>query len=125
MVQIKNKGDFLKLDTYFKKSLKITKFRKVEEIVQECIEKLRAVTPEDTGLTSRSWTCVIERYKKSVKVEISNTNIQNGINVALLLEYGHATRNGVWIEGKNYIAPVVLEYYNQILNSTWKELTKL
>lgn len=125
MVQIKNKGDFLKLDTYFKKSLKITKFRKVEEIVQECIEKLRAVTPEDTGLTSRSWTCVIERYKKSVKVEISNTNIQNGINVALLLEYGHATRNGAWIEGKNYIAPVVLEYYNQILNSTWKELTKL
>lgn len=125
MIQIKNKGDFLKLDTYFKKSLKITKFRNAEAIAQECIEKLKAVTPKDTGLTSRSWTYVVERFKRSVKITISNTNIQNGVNVALILEYGHATRNGTWIEGKNYIAPVILESYNEILNTAWKELTKL
>ena len=125
MVRIKNIGDFSKLDTYFKKSLKITKFRSIEEIMDECIQELEKATPEDTGLTSRSWTCLIERSKKSVKVTISNKNIQNGINVALILEYGHATRNGTWVEGKDYIEPVVLENYNRILNSTWKELTKL
>ena len=125
MIKIKNKGDFSNFGTYIKNLLKITKYRNIDEIIQDCMEKLKDVTPKDSGLTSQSWTYVIERFKKSVKVTISNKNIQNGVNVALILEYGHVSRNGTWVEGRNYIAPVLLEKYNEILNSTWKELTKL
>lgn len=125
MVSIRNKGNFEKLDTYLNKSLRLTKFREVEQIAETCIAKLVEVTPKDTGLTSRSWYYVIERSKNSVKLNIYNKNIQNGINVALLLEYGHGTRNGGWIEGGHFIEPVVFESYQKILNDTWKEMERL
>jgi len=125
MITLKQKGDFSKLDKYFKKSVKISKTENVTLFADKCLEKLKEATPKESGLTSESWKYVIVRRKNSTSVQFYNTNNQNGANVALLLEYGHATRSGTWIQGQNYIDPVVKETYLNILNKTWKEMTDL
>lgn len=125
MIKIKQKGDFSNLDKYFKKSVKITKVDNITIIAQRCIDRLKEVTPKDTGLTAESWEYSIINNKNNTILEISNTNVQKGVKIALILDIGHATSNGAWIQGKNYIEPVVRSAYNEILNNTWKELTKL
>lgn len=125
MIQIKQKGDFKKLDKFFKKSVKLTKFDDINALAEKCIEDLKAVTPKDSGLTANSWTYSIVKGKNYNTLHIYNTNIQNGAKIALLLEFGHVSRDGGWIEGKNFIDPTIREAYNQVLNKTWKELRKL
>lgn len=125
MLKIKQKGDFSNLDKFFKKSIKITKVNNITTIAEECIRRLVLATPKDTGKTSLSWSYKIHKTKNKTTLEILNSNIQNGVNVAILLEYGHASKSGVWVPGNNFVDPIVTETYNKILNDTWKELTKL
>lgn len=125
MITIKHKGDFRKTKKYFSKSLKITKIKNAEIIAKNCVEKLKEATPKDSGITAESWTYTIIRRKESVAIEFINTNIQNGVNVALLLEYGHGTSNGGWVEGKEFIEPTIRKAYLEILNKTWEELKDL
>jgi hypothetical protein len=125
MITIKQRGDFKKLDKYFKKSIKITRYENVEQIARDCVDRLKEATPKDSGLTSESWSYIIIERKNSKTIQINNTNIQNGVNVALILEYGHGTRNGSWIEGRNYIAPVIERLYLDIIDKAWKELRNL
>lgn len=126
MFKIKQKGNFNGFQTYCDKSLKFKRLsRRAEEYAQICIEKLKANTPVDSGLTADSWAYNIIRTKNSLTIQIDNKNIQNGVNVALLLEYGHGTINGGWVEGKNYIEPTVAEAYQNIVGNICKEMNKL
>lgn len=125
MIKIKSKGDWEKTDKFFKKSIKITKIDNLDLLAERCIERLKESTPKDSGLTAKSWDYEIIKRKNKNTLYIVNTNIQNGTKIALILEFGHATTDGRWIEGKNYIGPATLEAYNEILNDTWKEMKKL
>lgn len=125
MITIKHKGDFKKTKKYFSKSLKISKIKNVDIVAKNCVEKLKEATPKDSGVTAESWTYTIIRRKKSVTIEFINTNIQNGVNIALLLEYGHGTSNGGWVEGKEYIEPTIRSAYLEILNKAWEDLEDL
>lgn len=125
MLKIKQKGDFSELDKFFKKSVKINKVNNITTIANECIRQLEMATPVDSGVTAKSWSYNIIRVKNKTTLEILNSNIQNGVNVVILLEYGHASRSGKWIPGKNFVDPIIVEAYNKILSQTWKELTKL
>ena len=126
MITIRQRGNFKNLDSYFRKSLNIAvDSNRLEEIIKDCIKKLKKATPVDTGLTASSWEYSIKTNRKNVVITISNTNIQNGVNIALILEYGHGTENGAWIEGRNFIQPIVLETYQEILNTTWEEVKRL
>lgn len=125
MIKIKSKGNWDRTDNFFKKSIKITKIEDITRLAETCIERLKEATPKDSGLTSESWGYEIIKTKNRNSLYITNSNIQNGIKIALILEVGHATVDGKWIEGKNFIGPVTTEAYNKILSETWKELKKL
>lgn len=125
MIVFRQKGNFQKLEKFLRKSTQITKFKNIDIIAEECIRLLSEATPKDTGVTSNSWGYEIIYENKKRTLIIHNTNILEGINIAFLIDIGHATENGIWIEGVNYIEPVVRETYNQILNNTWEELKKL
>lgn len=94
------------------------------------LNRLKNATPKDTGLTADSWKYEIIEGNDSNQIIFSNTNIpkdsknQNGVNVAILLEFGHVTPQGVWVQGKNFIEPIIREMYLSIVNDTWKELSK-
>jgi len=125
MIKVKSKGNWDRTTKFFKKSVRITKIEKITQLAEQCIERLIEATPKDSGVTAASWSYEIERLNKEVKLYINNSNIQNGINIALLLEFGHATTGGSWVEGQDLIGPITQQEYNKILSDTWKELNRL
>lgn len=124
-ITFKHNGNFDKLDEYFKKSIRISKFKNISDIADECIKELAKATPKKTGKTSRSWEYEITREIGRTRLIISNSNVVDGVNIAFLIDIGHATSSGKWIEGEEYIEPVVRNIYNNILNNAWKELKRL
>lgn len=100
-------------------------YKKIESICQTTIETLRYLTPVDSGKTADSWGYDIENTKNSITVTIYNTNVNDGVNVALLIEYGHATKDGEWVAANPYINATVSHTYLDILNNTWEELKNL
>lgn len=124
-ISFKHNGNFDKLDEYFKKSIRISKFKNISDIADECIKELAKATPKKTGKTSRSWEYEITREIGRTRLIISNSNVVDGVNIAFLIDIGHATSSGKWIEGEEYIEPVVRNIYNNILNNAWKELKRL
>ena len=126
MIKFKQKGDFSNLEKYLEKSKKKSRIgEQANQIAKVCVDELRKVTPKDSGLTAESWDYTIEINGKKTSIVFLNRNIQNGVNVALLLEYGHGTSTGGWVEGREYIDPVIQKYYLDIINNKWKELSRL
>ncbi len=125
MITVKQKGNFKKLTKYLKQS---REKRQIDPdfIGHKFVEALKKVTPVDTGLTAESWRYrVTEETHNHIQIVIENTNIQNGVNVALLLNYGHVAPNGTWVEGANYLEPALQELYIKTINNTWKEIENL
>lgn len=122
-VTIKHKGDLKNTEKFFRDSKEIINIKNAKDFADVCLKNLIDNTPKDTGLTASSWAYKIIRTKDEVTIEFDNTNIQNGINIAILVDIGHASRNGSWIEGRNYIDPSIKNTYEEIVRNTWKELT--
>ena len=124
MIKIDNKGNFNATYLYLQK-LTFLKKLKLDAICQNTVNKLKDATPKDTGLTANSWSYDIDLHNGLLRVTFSNSNIQNGIPIAVLLQNGHATRDGRWIEGIDYIDPVVRPAIIEIFNMAWEEVTNL
>lgn len=126
MVKFKNKGNFSKIMDFLTAARRKTRVRQ-EAIIyaEEIVAELKKATPKDSGLTAESWGYEIKMGGNKTTITFINENLQNGLNVALLLEYGHATATGGWVEGQEYIDPIIKENYLKIVNDKWKELTRL
>lgn len=126
MITFKHKGDFSKTTRYLTNIKKASNPRSVlERYGREGVNALSAATPVDTGLTSQSWYYEIKHEGDVWKIEFCNSNIQNGVPIAVILQYGHATRDGGWIQGRDYINPAIQPIFDKIVESAWKEVTKL
>ena len=79
----------------------------------------------DSGETARSWYYEISNKKGSVTISFHNSNIQNGVPIAIILQYGHGTGTGGWVEGRDYINPAIQPIFDQIAAEAWKEVTRL
>ena len=90
---------------------------------REGVRALSAATPVDSGETASSWSYDIIREDGRTSIVFSNSNIQNGVPIAIILQYGHATRNGGWIEGRDYINPAIQPIFDKIVEDAWKEVT--
>lgn len=125
MIGIRHKGDFSKT-TNMLKSMKQWNFvTLLEKYGREGVAALASATPVNTGLTAKSWDYRIEQKKDSVALIFTNSNIQNGIPIAVILQYGHGTRNGGWVEGRDYINPAIQPIFDNIVKQAWGEVTKL
>ena len=101
MISIRQKGNFAKLTRYLEKNRKGASLRDLDKYGQEGVKALSSATPVETGLTANSWYYKIERTNDSATIMFCNSNIQNGIPIAILLQYGHGTRNGGWVQGRD------------------------
>ena len=88
------------------------------------VAALSSATPVDTGLTAASWYYEIEQKPGSTVITFCNSNIQNGIPIAIILQYGHATGNGGWVQGRDYINPALRPVFDKIAEKAWKEVTE-
>lgn len=91
---------------------------------REGVAALASATPVDTGLTAKSWYYKIENKKGSVTISFLNSNIQNGVPIAIILQYGHGTGTGGWVEGRDYINPAIQPIFDRIVAEAWREVTK-
>lgn len=124
-ITVKQKGEYKKLIRFLNRAKDAVRLSNLDKYGQAGVEALKSTTPKDTGLTSRSWYYKIDRTDGAVKIAFHNSNIQNGVVVAIILQYGHAAKNGAWIEGIDYINPAIKPIMEQITNEAWKEVTRL
>ena len=125
-IKIKVKGTYDKTYKYFHTALTITSIQKLKSIAEKALEKLKDATPKDSNLTANSWGYeIIQNGNKGVSLYFTNSNIKNGVNIAIILDAGHATVDGRWIEGKKYLDKVTKEIYDDIMQETWEELKNL
>ena len=123
MITFRQKGDFSKATEYFKKILRSVNASDLDKYGRAGVNALASATPVDTGLTSNSWYYKIECTKNSASITFHNSNIQNGVPIAIILQYGHGTRNGGWVEGRDYINPAIQPIFDKITNDAWREVT--
>ena len=125
MIKIKHKGDFSKTFEYFGKLKKKIRMADLDKYAMEGVAALASATPVDTGLTARSWYYTITDSNGRVTISFNNSNIQNGVPIAIILHYGHGTRHGGWVEGRNYITPAIQPIFDKITEKAWREVTML
>lgn len=124
MVKVRQKGDFSKTKKYLGKAKKSVNQLDLDKYGREGVAALASATPVATGLTANSWYYEIKRKDGSATISFFNSNIQNGVPIAIILQYGHGTRNGGWVEGRDYINPAVQPIFDKITNNAWREVTK-
>lgn len=122
LIEVKSKGNFKKTYSFLEKIKEGFDIGLLDKYGKMGVEALEMTTPMDTGLTAASWYYQIERDGKNVSLQFLNSNIQNGIPIAIILQYGHATRNGHYIEGIDYINPALRPVFEKLAAEAWKEL---
>lgn len=125
MITVSQKGDFSKLMSFFEKTKEIVNVGMLDKYGKRGVEALSLATPIESGNTANSWYYKIEHEKQSASITFYNSNIQNGVPIAIILQYGHGTRNGGWVEGRDYINPAIQPIFDEIVEEAWKEVKKL
>ena len=122
MITINHYGDFKKLTNFLEKMKRMFDVSMLDKYGREGVAALSAATPVDSGKTASSWTYEIKDINDGVALTFNNTNIQNGVSIAIILQYGHGTRNGGWVEGRDYINPAIQPVFDKLANEAWKEV---
>ena len=123
MIKMTNRGSFKNAERFFDNSKDLSRRLRTafERYGAQGVEALQSATPKDSGLTAGSWSYTIEDWG----IGISNSNIQEGYSVALLIQYGHATKGGGYVEGIDFINPALRPVFDQIAEECWKEVRNL
>ena len=124
MISFRQKGDFSKTMNFLEKAKERVHLGELDKYGRQGVAALSSATPSETGLTAKSWYYEIEQRKGSVSIYFCNSNIQNGVPIAIILQYGHGTRNGGWVEGRDYINPAIQPIFDTIVFNAWKEVTR-
>ena len=125
MISFRQKGDFSKLNRYLERVKEAVKLGDLDKYGREGVAALSSATPVDSGKTASSWYYEIERQNGSVSIAFKNSNINNGVPIAIILQYGHGTGTGGWVQGRDYINPAIQPIFDKMANDAWKEVTKL
>ena len=125
MISFRQKGDFSKLNRFLERAKEAVKIGDLDKYGREGVAALASATPVESGLTAASWDYKIVRGKGSVSIQFYNSNIQNGVPIAIILQYGHGTGTGGWVEGRDYINPAARPLFDKIADNAWKEVTRL
>ena len=125
MITFRQKGDFSKASRCLERLKEAAKLGVLDKYGREGVAALASATPTETGLTASSWTYEIERKGSSVSIVYKNSNINKGVPIAVILQYGHGTGTGGWVQGRDYINPAIQPVFDRIADEAWKEVTKI
>lgn len=115
-------GDFVKTLKYLKRLNKAFEKGVFDKYGQIGVEELQMATPMDTGITAASWYYEVVKEDDSVKLEFLNDNVNDNVNIALILQYGHGTGTGGYVEGIDYINPALKPVFERMVADIWKEV---
>ena len=125
MIKFRHKGDFSKLTRYFEKMLNAIRLGILDKYGREGVAALASATPVESGQTAGSWYYEIEHKKGSASIIFLNSHVNQGVPIAIILQYGHGTGTGGWVQGRDYINPAIQPVFDKIADEVGREVTKL
>lgn len=125
MISFRQKGDFSKVTRYFEQLKEVAKLGVLDKYGREGVAALSSATPVESGRTASSWYYEIKHGADSATIEYHNSNINDGVPIAIILQYGHGTGTGGYVEGRDYINPAIQPVFDRIVEDAWKEVIKL
>ena len=125
MIKIRQKGDFKKTNSFLEKLKDKLHIGVLDKYGKLSVQALMEATPVDTGGTSRMWRYEIQNGKNGASVSFHNDNINEGVNIAIILQYGHGTGTGGWVDGRDYINPAIQPIFDKLADDAWKEVTSI
>lgn len=124
LIKVRHKGDFNNIERFFNRVLKRDYLNILSDYAAQGVEALREHTPVNTGLLADSWGFEIESGNGITTIWFTNDDIENGQNVAILLLYGHGTRNGGYVEGVDFVSPALQPIFQDLADTMWREVTE-
>lgn len=124
MITFESKGDFKRLNGFFERALNIVHLGVLDKYGEKGVKALEEASPKNTGRMSRSWYYEISHSNGCSKITWCNSDIEGGLNVALLVQYGHGTKKGSYVEGIDYINPAMKPIFDEMAIDAWREVTE-
>lgn len=121
-ISFSHHGDFLKTERFLRNANKKINSFNFEKYGQMGAAALAANTPVDSGKTASSWSYDVIRASDAIRVVWKNSNINKGVPIAIILQYGHGTRNGGYVQGRDYINPALRPIFDEMAKEMWKEV---
>lgn len=125
MISFRQKGDFSKSTRFLEAARKAMYLGYLDRYGREGATALSSATPMESGETANSWYYKIVNKKNSLSITWYNSNVVNGVPIAIILQYGHGTKNGGYVQGRDYINPAIQPIFDKIADTAWREVTKL
>lgn len=125
MIKFRHKGDFSKVTRYLEKSKEAVRRVDLDKYGRDGVAALASATPVESGETANSWYYEIKRGKGTASITFYNSHVNKGVPIAIILQYGHGTGTGGYVQGRDYINPAIQPVFDQLADSAWREVTKL
>ena len=125
MISFRQKGDFSKLNRFLERAKEAARLSILDKYGREGVAALASATPVDSGETANSWYYEIKHDNGSATITFNNSHINKGVPIAIILQYGHGTGTGGWVEGRDYINPAIQPIFDKIVDEAWKEVAKV
>lgn len=125
MISFRQTGDFSRVNGYLERLREAIKLGQLDKYGKLGVEALSAATPVNTGKTASSWYYEIIRLGSSVRISFYNSNKNQGVPIAIILQYGHGTGTGGWVQGTDYINPAITPIFEEIANQAWEEVKRI
>ena len=125
MIKFTHKGNFSKFTSFLERAKNVVKIGELDKYGEAGVAALSSATPVKSGKTASSWYYEIKRQNGKISINFCNSNFNEGVPIAIILQLGHGTGTGGWVEGRDYINPAIQPIFDEIANNAWKEVTKL
>ena len=125
MITFRQKGDFSKLTRFLERAKEVVNLGDLDKYGRAGVDALSSATPVDSGLTASSWYYKIQHQNGVASISFLNSNVNDGVPIAIILQYGHATGTGGWVQGRDYINPAIQPIFDEIANKAWEEVRRL
>lgn len=125
MITFRHKGDYSKATRYLERLKQAARLSILDEYGKKGVAALSSATPVESGETASSWGYTIERSAGSAKIIFTNSHVNKGVNIAIILQYGHGTGTGGWVQGRDYINHAIQPIFDNIAEEAWREVTKV
>ena len=124
IITVKHKGSFKNTDGFFNRALRRDYMKTLHKYGEAGVELLRNATPVDSGITARSWDYKLEEKHGELSIVWTNSHENEGVNVAILIIYGHGLHNGGYVQGRDFVTPAIRPLLGDMADQVWKEVTK-
>lgn len=124
MIKFEQKGNFKKTEKFFQWAIRREYVKLFEQVGEAGVEALKEATPKDTGKTAESWGYIVQNTKQGLSITWTNSNRNDGASVAILIQLGHGTGTGAYVQGVDYINPALKPVFEAFANQVWWEVTR-